>query len=216
MYQSDPTCIFKRGKEKSQGRNSPSTYALHKLMITNSNPRFRRPRGVKGNCEGTPYWWETGCLIHWLMKSGGLPCSQDLNQAQQVETSSDREGRLTLSEPWPGQELPGVLNRGKFSRSGDAGGRSNPRWKEGRCCWPQIFLVSVSHRPAHPECNLWEQNDFPMRGERRRCDCLLSTCCHRLNDNLLITKDRNCVACSINTRKFNLPTTDVRQVSFSP
>lgn len=95
-------------------------------------------------------------------------------------------------------------------------GRSKPRWKEGRCCWPQIFLVSVSHRPAHPECNLWEQNDFPVRGERRRCDCLLSTCCHRLNDNLLITKDRNCVACSINTRKFNLPTTDVRQVSFSP
>ena len=93
------------------------------------------------------------------------------------------------------------------------GGRNK---REGRCCWPKILLVSVSPRPAHPECSLWEQNDFPVSGERRRCYCLVSTCCHTLNVNLLITMGRNCGTCSISTRKFNLPTTDVRQVSFSP
>lgn len=43
-----PHMHIQEKERKVSGKKGPSTYALHKLMITNSNPRFRRPRVVKG------------------------------------------------------------------------------------------------------------------------------------------------------------------------
>lgn len=43
-------------------------------------------------------------------------------QSSPASRNIQRQGRAAHTViPWPGQEPPGVLNRGKFSRSGDAG-----------------------------------------------------------------------------------------------
>ena len=206
--------IQENRKEKSQGRNSPSTHALHNLMITNSNPRFRRPCVAKGNWQGPLSMrnWLTDTLADKIRRS----LVQPEPQSSPASRSIQRQGRPAHTVRSVARAVTARnTHQGKILEKRWHGGRNNPRWREEYALAKN--LPRICKPPAcSPWCNLPEQNDFPARGQRRRCDYLSGTYCHALNVNLL--RDycgQELCRLIYKHQKIYLPTTDVRQVSFS-
>lgn len=155
---------------------------------------------VKGTTRAPPVD-ETSCLIHWLIKSGSPHAARTSVKPNQVDVQ--RQGRAAHT----------VIS---MARSGTARntqqGRFSGKW------WPagkkqrrgKMLLAKNPPRVCKPQgCSLSAVSEsrmaFNEQGKEKMLLFSKSTCCHTLNDNLLFTMGRNCITCSINTRKFNLP-----------